>query len=80
MSVIDVLGEKGVFAKKLEGFKVREVQLTLANKIMHIIESNGTLIAEAGTGTGKTFAYLVPAILKNKKTIVSTGTKNLQEQ
>ena len=80
MSVIDVLGEKGVFAEKLEGFKVRDVQLQLADKIIHTIESNGTLIAEAGTGTGKTFAYLVPAILKNKKTIVSTGTKNLQEQ
>ncbi len=80
MSTVDVLGEKGVFAKKLKGFKVREVQLTLADKIMHTIAENGTLIAEAGTGTGKTFAYLVPAILQNKKTIVSTGTKNLQEQ
>lgn len=80
MSIIDVLGEKGVFAEKLKGFKARDVQLTLAEKIMDTIESDGTLIAEAGTGTGKTFAYLVPAILKNKKTIVSTGTKNLQEQ
>jgi ATP-dependent DNA helicase DinG len=80
MSIIDVLGEKGVFAEKLTGFKVRDVQLSLADKIMDTIESSGTLIAEAGTGTGKTFAYLVPAILKNKKTIVSTGTKNLQEQ
>jgi len=80
MSIIDVLGEKGVFAEKLTGFKVRDVQLSLADKIMDTIETSGTLIAEAGTGTGKTFAYLVPAILKNKKTIVSTGTKNLQEQ
>lgn len=80
MSVVDVLGEDGVFAEKLTGFKVREVQLLLADTIVETIESCGTLIAEAGTGTGKTFAYLVPAILKNKKTIVSTGTKNLQEQ
>jgi len=80
MSIVDVLGDKGVFAEKLEGFKVREVQLLLAERIMHTIDDNGTLIAEAGTGTGKTFAYLVPAILQNKKTIVSTGTKNLQEQ
>ncbi len=80
MSIIDVLGEKGVFAEKLGGFKVREVQLSLAERIMYTITENGTLIAEAGTGTGKTFAYLVPAILQNKKTIVSTGTKNLQEQ
>ncbi|VAW36387.1 DinG family ATP-dependent helicase YoaA [hydrothermal vent metagenome] len=80
MSVIDILGENGVFAEKLDGFKVREVQLQLADKIIATIEANGTLLAEAGTGTGKTFAYLVPAIIKNKKTIVSTGTKNLQEQ
>ena len=80
MSVIDILGDKGVFAKKLEGFKVRKVQIELADTIAETIENEGTLIAEAGTGTGKTFAYLVPAILKNKKTIVSTGTKNLQEQ
>ena len=80
MSVVDILGEQGVFAEKLDGFKVRDVQLLLADKIIETIESNGTLIAEAGTGTGKTFAYLVPAIVKGKKTIVSTGTKNLQEQ
>jgi len=80
VSVIDVLGEDGVFSEKLPGFKVREVQLLLAETIVETIDSTGTLIAEAGTGTGKTFAYLVPAILKNKKTIVSTGTKNLQEQ
>jgi ATP-dependent DNA helicase DinG len=80
MSIIDILGEKGVFAEKLKGFKVREVQLELADKIFETIENKGTLIAEAGTGTGKTFAYLVPAIIQNKKTIVSTGTKNLQEQ
>lgn len=80
VDVLDVLGEKGVFSEKLPDFKVRDVQLLLAETIMETIDSNGTLIAEAGTGTGKTFAYLVPAILKNKKTIVSTGTKNLQEQ
>ncbi|MBL4659706.1 MAG: ATP-dependent DNA helicase [Alcanivoracaceae bacterium] len=80
MSVVDILGEGGVFAEKLDGFTVRDVQLLLADKILETIESNGTLIAEAGTGTGKTFAYLVPAIVKGKKTIVSTGTKNLQEQ
>ncbi len=67
MSVVDILGENGVFAKKLENFKIRDVQLQLADKIAKTIQDNGTLIAEAGTGTGKTFAYLVPAILKNKK-------------
>ena len=80
MSVYDILGENGVFAKKLNGFKVRDVQLKLADKISDTIDACGTLIAEAGTGTGKTFAYLVPSISKKKKTIISTGTKNLQEQ
>ncbi len=80
MTVIDILGENGVFSEKLPGFKVRDVQLELADKIIETIDNDGTLIAEAGTGTGKTFAYLVPAIIKDKKTIVSTGTKNLQEQ
>ena len=78
--MIDVLGDDGLFANKLSNFKSREVQIQLAEKIVETIENNHTLIAEAGTGTGKTFAYLVPAILKGKKTIVSTGTKNLQEQ
>lgn len=80
MSVVDILGENGVFSEKLPSFKVRDVQLELADKIIETIDNDGTLIAEAGTGTGKTFAYLVPAIIKDKKTIVSTGTKNLQEQ
>ncbi len=80
MSVVDILGEDGIFAKKFNNFNVRDVQLQLADSIAQTIENQGTLIAEAGTGTGKTFAYLVPAIIKNKKTIVSTGTKNLQEQ
>ena len=80
MSVIDILGAAGLFAEKLPGFKPRDVQIQLADKIIETIENHGTLIAEAGTGTGKTFAYLVPAIVKGKKTIVSTGTKNLQEQ
>ena len=52
----------------------------MAEAIAHAIEENQNLIAEAGTGTGKTFAYLVPAILSGKKVIISTGTKNLQDQ
>jgi ATP-dependent DNA helicase DinG len=52
----------------------------MAAAIHHAIESNGVLIAEAGTGTGKTFAYLVPALLAGGKVIISTGTKTLQDQ
>src|SRR5204862_7039573 len=52
----------------------------MAAAVSDVIEHGGTLIAEAGTGTGKTLAYLVPAILSGPRVLVSTGTKNLQEQ
>src|SRR6195256_2834198 len=52
----------------------------MALAVQQAIESNGLLIAEAGTGTGKTFAYLVPALSKGGKVIISTGTKTLQDQ
>src|ERR1041385_8488470 len=52
----------------------------MASAVSDVIENGGTLIAEAGTGTGKTLAYLVPAILSGQRVLVSTGTKNLQEQ
>ena len=52
----------------------------MAEAIAQAIESTGVLVAEAGTGTGKTFAYLVPALLAGGKVIVSTGTKTLQDQ
>jgi len=52
----------------------------MAAAVADVIQHGGTLIAEAGTGTGKTLAYLVPAIFSGKRVLVSTGTKNLQEQ
>src|SRR6478752_10816305 len=52
----------------------------MANAVADAFESGGIVLAEAGTGTGKTLAYLVPAILSGERTLVSTGTKNLQEQ
>ena len=64
----------------LPSFSPRKEQQTLAVTIAESIEQNKHLVAEAGTGTGKTFAYLVPAILANKKVIISTGTKTLQDQ
>ncbi len=70
----------GPFADVIDGFEQRDVQIELAQAIEAAIEANESIIAEAGTGTGKTFAYLIPAILQDKKTIISTGTKNLQEQ
>jgi ATP-dependent DNA helicase DinG len=75
-----VLGDAGPFAKALDGFRPRVAQQEMAQAIEHCIETSGQLIAEAGTGTGKTYAYLVPALLSGKKTIISTGTKALQDQ
>jgi ATP-dependent DNA helicase DinG len=80
MSIIEVLGEDGLFQQQLPEFKTRPQQIQLAEKIEEVIDSQSVLIAEAGTGTGKTFAYLLPALLSNKKIIVSTGTKTLQDQ
>ena len=62
------------------GLRPRPAQQDLAAAIADAFDSRGTLLAEAGTGTGKTFAYLVPALLSGKKTIVSTGTRALQDQ
>lgn len=58
----------------------RQAQIELANEVAKAIETQTTLVAEAGTGTGKTFAYLMPALLSGKKILISTATKTLQEQ
>jgi len=70
----------GALSDAVPGFKLRRQQLEMAEAIHAAIEHQGVLVAEAGTGTGKTFAYLVPALLAGGKVIVSTGTKNLQDQ
>jgi len=75
-----IFGAGGPLAPAVGTFKPRQSQTEMAKAIAHAIGAQGTLIAEAGTGTGKTFAYLVPALLWGGKTIVSTGTKNLQDQ
>src|SRR5262245_65593662 len=61
-------------------FEPRAGQVEMAAAVADVFEHGGVLFAEAGTGTGKTLAYLVPAILSRKRVLVSTGTKNLQEQ
>ena len=70
----------GALAAHIENFRARPQQVEMAQAIAEAIEGNSLLIAEAGTGTGKTFAYLVPALLAGGKVIISTGTKNLQDQ
>jgi ATP-dependent DNA helicase DinG len=78
--VAAILGAEGPFASEVPGFAPREAQQRMASAVAGAIEERDLLIAEAGTGTGKTFAYLVPALLWGGKTIVSTGTKTLQDQ
>jgi ATP-dependent DNA helicase DinG len=70
----------GALAQAIQGFSERSQQLEMALAIADAIKENKQLIAEAGTGTGKTFAYLVPALLSGGKVIISTGTKTLQDQ
>ncbi|MHB8354396.1 MAG: ATP-dependent DNA helicase, partial [Burkholderiales bacterium] len=75
-----IFGDAGPLARSLPAYRVRSGQIDLAQAIHSAILANRSLIAEAGTGTGKTFAYLVPALLSGGKVIVSTGTKTLQDQ
>ena len=75
-----LLGADGPFSQANPKFKPREEQQKMAEAVELAIESASSLIVEAGTGVGKTFAYLVPALLSDKQVVVSTGTKNLQDQ
>ncbi|ASA56792.1 ATP-dependent DNA helicase [Vibrio gazogenes] len=70
----------GALGKAIPGFQPRQAQLDMANAIESAIRHQSQLVVEAGTGTGKTFAYLVPALMSGKKVVISTGSKNLQEQ
>jgi len=70
----------GALARTLPGFEARAGQAAMAAAVARVIDQGGVLLAEAGTGTGKTLAYLVPAVLSGQRVLVSTGTKNLQEQ
>ena len=75
-----LLDSGGPFESVLPGFAPRQEQLQLAAAIEKTITSGGTLVAEAGTGIGKTLSYLVPVLRGNERTIISTGTKTLQDQ
>ena len=75
-----LFGAGGPLAPAVGTFKPRQSQTEMAKAIAQAIADQQVLMAEAGTGTGKTFAYLVPALLWGGKTIISTGTKNLQDQ
>jgi len=76
----ELLGSDGTFSRVLPDFMPRAGQQEMAAQIERVLGGNGMLVAESGTGTGKTFAYLVPAVLSGKKVLISTGTRNLQDQ
>ena len=76
----DTFGPAGPLARSLPGYAPREDQLAMAEHVAAALEGRETLIVEAGTGTGKTFAYLVPALTSGRRVIVSTGTRALQDQ
>jgi len=80
LSPSEYLSSNGPLAQKLIDFAPRKQQMEMADAIAHALECETTFVAEAGTGTGKTFAYLVPALLSGRKILISTGTKNLQDQ
>ncbi|HYN08450.1 MAG TPA: ATP-dependent DNA helicase [Vicinamibacterales bacterium] len=73
-------GKTGPLAAAFDGYEPRPGQQQLAGEVARTLASGGTLVAEAGTGTGKTLAYLVPAVLAGKRVLISTGTRTLQDQ
>lgn len=78
--IAKTFSQHGALGKAIPGFQGRQAQVDMALAVAKAIENQSQLVVEAGTGTGKTFAYLVPALLSGKKVIISTGSKNLQEQ
>src|SRR5919109_4164493 len=76
----EVFGPRGPLARTLPGFIPRRSQLAMAGRVALALGNRAPLVVEAGTGTGKTFAYLVPALLSGARVLISTGTRTLQDQ
>ncbi len=76
----EIFGPGGLLESSLEGFEHRPSQLKMARAVLEAIRDRHSLCVEAGTGTGKTLAYLIPALFSRKRVVVSTATKNLQDQ
>src|SRR3954468_9455580 len=79
-SLEEVFGPHGPLKRSLPGFTPRRSQLAMAERIERALAQRSPLVVEAGTGTGKTFAYLVPALLSGRRVLISTGTRTLQDQ
>ena len=84
VDVVNLLSPEGAIARRLPGFESRPQQVEMASAVERALESRGRLLVEAGTGVGKSFAYLIPAIKRivenNERVLVVTNTINLQEQ
>ncbi|MFO1422582.1 MAG: ATP-dependent DNA helicase [Candidatus Competibacteraceae bacterium] len=80
VGMAELLGPGGPLARHVPGFAPRLPQQRMAQAVDAILEDGGSLIVEAGTGTGKTFAYLTPALLSGARVLISTGTRHLQDQ
>lgn len=78
--ILHAFSDDGLLSQNINGFRPRKAQLSMAQAVGKSVKFATPVVVEAGTGTGKTFAYLVPALLSGKKTIISTGSKNLQDQ
>ncbi|MCB9602113.1 MAG: ATP-dependent DNA helicase [Sandaracinus sp.] len=80
MRASELLGPFGPLARSIAGYEHRPSQMRMADLVEEALTREGVAIVEAGTGTGKTWAYLVPAILSGKRVVISTGTRALQDQ
>ncbi len=80
LNMQQIFGPQGLLAQALPNYEERPQQAAMSQRVWEALHERHTLLVEAGTGTGKTLAYLIPAILSGLKVVVSTGTKNLQEQ
>ncbi|WP_289508441.1 ATP-dependent DNA helicase [Pseudoalteromonas phenolica] len=80
MQIKTLFSETGPLALNIPGYKPRQPQIDMAEMVYAAIENKSQCVVEAGTGTGKTFAYLIPVLLSDKKSIITTGSKALQEQ
>src|SRR6188768_1391484 len=76
----EVFGPTGPLKRSLPGYVPRRSQLAMASRVANALAQRAPLVIEAGTGTGKTFAYLVPALLSGKRVLITTGTRTLQDQ
>src|SRR5579871_4620483 len=75
-----ILSDQGPLARTLPGYRPRAIQLQMAMRVQAALSERATLLVEAGTGIGKTFAYLIPALLSGLRVLISTGTRTLQDQ